>query len=143
MQPWFWGTLALLVAIIEVILPGFYLIWIAIGALITEIAVLLVPLDSLESQLAVFAAAATLSCAGGFFAYRVLDKHPVETDANRRDRQMIGTHGIVAVPLRNGTGKVRLGDTVWLAEGPDLGEGAPVVVTGVRGTVVIVAPQGG
>jgi membrane protein implicated in regulation of membrane protease activity len=33
---------------------------------------------------------------------------------------------------------VRLGDSVWLAEGPNLSEGTSVIVKSVRGTRVIV-----
>jgi membrane protein implicated in regulation of membrane protease activity len=53
---------------------------------------------------------------------------------------MIGAKGVVTEAIRDGVGKVRLGDTVWLAEGPDLDDGTPVAVTGMRGTVVIVSP---
>jgi membrane protein implicated in regulation of membrane protease activity len=42
--------------------------------------------------------------------------------------------GIVCEAIRNGEGKVRLGDGVWLAAGPDMPEGTPVVVDGVHGT---------
>jgi membrane protein implicated in regulation of membrane protease activity len=40
----------------------------------------------------------------------------------------------------HGTGKVRLGDTVWLAEGPDLPTGTAVIVKSVRRARVRVAP---
>jgi inner membrane protein len=55
---------------------------------------------------------------------------------------MVGDRGVVSVPIVNGRGKVRLGDSVWIAEGPELGVGTPVVVTGVRGTCVIVDAAG-
>jgi len=51
---------------------------------------------------------------------------------------MIGAKGIVCEPFENGAGKVRLGDSVWLAEGPNLSEGTSVIVKSVRGTRVIV-----
>ena len=59
---------------------------------------------------------------------------------NQRGLEMVGARGKVIEVLANGHGKVELGDSVWLAEGPDLVLGSPVVVTSVRGTVVIVAP---
>lgn len=52
---------------------------------------------------------------------------------------MIGQRGTVAADFVHGRGKVRLGDSVWLAEGPDLPQGAPVVVISVRGTSVVVS----
>ena len=94
---------------------------------------------SIHAQLALFAAASALSCVCGYFVYRRLN---VATDStlNQRDRAMIGQRGTVAADFVNGRGKVRLGDSVWLAEGPDLAQGAPVVVTSVRGTSVLVVP---
>ena len=39
-----------------------------------------------------------------------------------------------------GGGKVRLDDTLWMANGPDLEAGAEVTVVGVDGTVLRVEP---
>ena len=36
----------------------------------------------------------------------------------------------------NGQGKARVGDSLWLAEGPDLPAGAPVEVVGVDGSTL-------
>jgi membrane protein implicated in regulation of membrane protease activity len=52
---------------------------------------------------------------------------------------MIGAKGVVSQSIVNGHGKVKLGDTVWLAEGPDLESGAAFIVTDVRGITVIVS----
>ena len=96
---------------------------------------------SLEGQLGVFAAASALSCVAGYFVYRRLHQHQHQRDdlpLNERDRAMFGERGTVCEAFVNGRGKVRLGDSVWLAAGPDLAEGAPVVVSGVRGTRLVV-----
>jgi membrane protein implicated in regulation of membrane protease activity len=57
----------------------------------------------------------------------------------QRHLSLIGVHGIVSTSFVDGKGKVRLGDSVWLAEGADLLEGTPIVVRSARGTSVIVA----
>ena len=86
-----------------------------------------------------FAAASLVSCVAGYYVYRHL-LHPRTGDGcderarpahHRRARR-----GEEA--LANGHGKIRLGDTVWLAEGPDLPAGAPVVVKDTRGTTAVV-----
>ena len=41
-------------------------------------------------------------------------------------------------PVKDGTGKVRVGDTVWLVHGSDAPAGASVRVTGVQGAVLTV-----
>ena len=45
---------------------------------------------------------------------------------------------VVEEPIENGRGRVRLGDTLWAAQGPDLAAGAKARVTKLDGTVVIV-----
>jgi len=43
-------------------------------------------------------------------------------------------------PIVDGRGRVRVDDTVWLVEGPDLPAGARVQVTGVANTLLRVTP---
>ena len=45
---------------------------------------------------------------------------------------------MVEQAIQNGRGKVRVGDTVWQAEGPDVPAGASVKVTAAKGTVLVV-----
>jgi membrane protein implicated in regulation of membrane protease activity len=118
--------------------PGAYLVWVALGAALTGAADAAFGL-SLEGQLGVFAAATALSCAAGYFVYRDLHRRQRhEEPLNERHRSMLGERGTVCEGFVNGRGKVRLGDSVWLAAGPDLAEGAPVVVNGFRGTRLVV-----
>jgi membrane protein implicated in regulation of membrane protease activity len=82
-----------------------------------------------------------LSCGVGYFVYRHLPGHRHgETALNQRHLEMVGARGTVCEAFRNGQGKIRLGDTVWLASGPDLAEGAPVTVIAVQGIRLVVRP---
>ncbi len=136
---WVWAIGALFLAIIELHAPGMYLIWIAAGAGITALAALVFALAP-EGQFIVFAASSPLACIAGYFVYRhALHRHRAEPAPNQRERALIGARGVVAEPIRDGRGKIRLGNSVWLAEGPDLPQGAPVVVKALRDTTVIVA----
>ena len=131
---WAWIVLAGVLAIAEMVLPGSYLMWIALGAAITGLVAAATGMV-LEGQLAVFAAATAASCIGGYFVYRGQEwDRGRETPLNAPRRSRVGAHGTVCEALVNGRGKVRVGDTVWLADGPDLAEGTPVIVSGVRGT---------
>lgn len=139
---WVWTILAALIGLSELHTPGSYLIWIAVGAALTAAADAIWSL-SLSAQLGTFAAASAVSCVGGYFVYRRFN-HPIDSRVrlNQRHLQMIGARGVVRVPIVNGRGKVQLGDTVWLAEGPELPEGSPIVVSGVRGSLVVVQGLG-
>jgi inner membrane protein len=136
---WAWMILAGVLGLLEMHVPGAYLVWIALGAMLTGVADAAFGL-SLEGQLAVFAAASALSCAAGYFVYRELHRRQPrhEQPLNERHRSMLGERGTVCETFVSGRGKVRLGDTVWLAAGADLAEGTPVVVSGVRGTRLVV-----
>ena len=45
--------------------------------------------------------------------------------------------------IAHGRGKARIGDTVWVVEGPDAPAGAQVRVSAARGTVLVVEPTQG
>jgi len=139
---WPWAILAGLLALAELHLPGSYLVWIALGVALTG-AVDAAFGVSVEAQLGTFAAASALSCIAGYFVYRRLDRRRRgATPLNDRSLAMVGARGTVCDAFFNGRGKVRLGDGVWLADGPDLAEGAPVVVSAVRGTRLFVQALG-
>ena len=139
---WSWAVLAAATGLAEIHFPGGYLVWIALGAAVTA-AIELVWGLSFEWQVMAFALASALSCGVGYFVYRRFHRGPDgRAILNQRDRAMIGAQGVVSTPLVDGRGKVKLGDVVWQAQGPDLPEGTPVVVTATRSSWVVVEPAG-
>jgi membrane protein implicated in regulation of membrane protease activity len=79
-----------------------------------------------------------VSCTVGYFVYRHIDRPRTGGVLNQRDLLMVGAQGVVFTAITHGHGKVKLGDTVWIAEGPSLAEGEPVIVKSVRGSRVVV-----
>jgi membrane protein implicated in regulation of membrane protease activity len=135
---WTWVILAGVLGLAELHVPGSYLMWIALGAAVTAALDVLFEL-SLEGQIGSFAVASALSCLGGYFVYRRWRRTGAgEMPLNLRHQAMVGERGTVCEAFLSGRGKVRLGDGVWLADGPDLAEGTPIVVSGVRGTRLVV-----
>jgi len=131
---WIWAILGAVLALAEMHIPGGYLIWIAVGAALTSAASAAWNLP-IEAQLALFAVASVLSCAAGYFVYRGRWRVTgVDTMLNERTATLVGARGVVSDPIANGTGKVRLGDSVWIAEGPELPSGTPVIVRSVVGS---------
>ena len=141
---WNWAVVSALVAVAELHLPGSYLIWVALGGMLTAVAAAAGQAASLEMQISVFAVAAGLSCVAGWFVYHARPWHKGE-DAllNRRAQQMVGARATVCDGFVNGEGKVRLGDSEWLAEGVGLSAGSTVVVTEVRGARLVVRAADG
>ena len=61
-----------------------------------------------------------------------------QPDLNRPAVQLIGRTLVVAQAIDGGRGKVRVGDTLWPAEGPDAPVGSEVRVISTNATVLIV-----
>ena len=61
-----------------------------------------------------------------------------QPDLNRRAEQLIGRVLLLEEAIEAGRGKVRVGDTLWLAEGTDLPAGTRVKVTGARRDALVV-----
>ncbi len=135
---WAWAIAAAVIGLAELHAPGSYLIWIALGPGLTAVVVALWDF-SIAAQLGIFAAASAVSCIVGSFVYRRMTvPRRADTLLNQRNLQLVGARGVVCEAFAGGYGKVRLGDSVWLAQGPDLAEGTAVVVRSVAGTRVSV-----
>ncbi|HEX7777256.1 MAG TPA: NfeD family protein [Parvibaculum sp.] len=134
---WTWWIIAAVLAILELVVPGIFFIWLAAAAAVVGLLLLAVDLP-LTLQVALFAA---LSVAAVWASRRYLGQHPIESDRpllNQRAATYIGRTVTVEQPIENGRGKVRIGDSLWLAQGPDTAAGASVRVTGADGGVLIV-----
>lgn len=63
-----------------------------------------------------------------------------QPDLNRRGAQLVGRTATVAETIEGRRGKVRIGDTVWPAEGPDAAMGATVRIVAVDTSVLVIEP---
>ncbi|CAM8649072.1 NfeD family protein [Sphingobium sp.] len=132
---WGWLVFAALLGIAEVMIPGVFLIWIAIAAAITGLVALALPI-ALPLQFLLFAA---LSIAAVYAGRRWYVDNPVaSTDPllNDRTARLIGQIVTVVEPIVGGEGRVRVGDSVWTATGADADAGARVRVVGADGTML-------
>lgn len=139
-SPWAWAVAAVVVAFLELAVPGNYLIWIACAAAFTALVGFVIDW-SLNSQLTFFAVACIASCVAGFFVYRHLALRGTDTEPmNRRDLELVGQSATASEAFVNGRGRVRLNDTIWLAEGnEDFAAGTALTITAVHGTSLVVA----
>ena len=73
--------------------------------------------------------ALSLICA--YMGKRIMDRRNETSDLpllNRRGEQMVGRTATLSEPIREGRGRIQLGDTLWRVSGPDLPVGARVRV---------------
>ena len=135
-----WLILAALLALTELMVPGIFLVFVAAGAALTGLVTLLFPHFPLLFQVVLFAAGASAAVGLGRRWYL---RHPVANAdplLNDRVARLIGQVVTVAEPIEAGCGKVRVGDSEWLARGPDVPAGAHVRIIGAVGNSLTVEP---
>lgn len=140
-QHWFWLALGLLLAAAEIAVPGVFLIWLAMAAIVTGLLTWVLPIG-LPVQIVIFAVLAIVSV---FTGRRYLRSHPIEGAdplMNQRAARLVGETAIVTQAIEGGSGRVRLGDSEWLARGPDTLLGVRVRIAGAEGVVLLVEPVG-
>ncbi|MEO9215646.1 MAG: NfeD family protein [Rhodanobacter sp.] len=133
-----WWILALLLIAGEVLLPGYFMLWIGLAAAAMGVVLWAVPTLGLLAQAVVFALLAFAFCIGyaRWLRPRLERSAPGDERLNRRGEQMIGQRYVLVEPIVNGRGKARVGDGQWLVSGPDLPLGSTVEVVSVEGTTL-------
>ena len=136
-----WLIAALALGIAELAIPGVFLIFLAIAAAMTGVAVLALADLPPAAQLASFAVWSAVAVLIGRRWYR---DYPVATsDAllNQRTARMIGQTVTVDRDIEHGNGRVRVGDGSWPAMGPDMPAGSEARIVAVADGVVVVEPR--
>lgn len=134
---WHWLAIGLLLAAAEMAIPGVFLIWLAGAALITGALTWALPL-TLAWQIVIFAALAVISV---FVGRQYLRANPVAAAdplLNDRGARLVGETVVVTHAIDGGQGRVRQGDSEWLAKGPDAEPGTRMRVAGHEGVVLVV-----
>lgn len=136
---WGWFVLALLLGALEIASPGAFMIWLAGAALATGVLTLLLGLGW-ELQLVAFAVLAVAAVLAGRVYLR---RHPIRSadpPLNRRADRLVGEVVTVAEAIRHGQGRVQVGDSPWIAAGPDMAAGARARIVSVDGNRLHVEP---
>ena len=139
--PWNWFILAVILFALETVIPGVHFLWFGVAAVLVGLVALATDI-AWQWQLIAFA---IIAVATVFLVRRYARPDATLSDLpdlNVRGAQYIGRTVTVEEPIRSGRGKVRVGDTVWQAEGPDSAAGSRVRVTSVNGTVLVVEREG-
>ncbi|HEY0123389.1 MAG TPA: NfeD family protein [Rhizobium sp.] len=134
--PWSWWVLGLALLAAELVLPGFFLIWIGLAAIIVG-ALSLLFWDSAfwiwQVQWLIFAASAVIvTLLGRHYVYNT-SQATDEPFLNQRGASLVGRTATLAEPITEGRGRIRLEDTYWTVMGPDLPAGTRVKVVASNG----------
>jgi len=136
-----WWLLALVLIAAEMLVPGYFMLWIGIAAAVMGLVTFVLPSLPAIAQAVLFGVLAIGACMIYWKFIRPLaeqrDDQPL---LNKRGAQMIGQRFVLSEAIVNGRGKVKVGDGSWLASGPDLPAGNEVEVVAVDGTTLSVKP---
>ena len=132
---WGWLVFAALLGVAEVMIPGVFLIWVALAAAVTGLIALLLPV-SVPVQLLIFALLCLVSVWGGRRWYAANPVGSQDPLLNDRTARLIGEVVLVVEPIEAGRGRVKVGDSVWSCRGPDAPVGSRVRVVGAEASVL-------
>jgi len=138
---WNWFIIAVVMLMLELAVPGVHFMWFGLAAVVIGVLALSVDI-ALHWQLIIFA---LLSLGAIYWLRQFWRPDAVQSDQpnlNVRGAQYIGRIVTVEEAISGGRGKVRVGDTLWNAEGPDLPKGARAKVTSTNGTALVVSAVG-
>ena len=133
---WHWLILAGILLLVEMLLPSFFFLWLAVAAAVTGLVLLAVPELGWQYQLMVFSGLSVVSIA---LFRRYQRRNPAQTDQpalNRRGEQYIGRTFTLEQPVVNRNGSLRVDDSTWRINGDDMPAGTQVTVTGVDGVIL-------
>jgi membrane protein implicated in regulation of membrane protease activity len=140
---WSWIVLGLILLVLEVLMPGIFLIWFGAAALVTGIfALLLLDIAGFgwQSQLLLFL---ILSVVFPLVSRKFFGSSKREVDEpllNRRGEQLIGQRAFLIEAIVNGHGRLKINDTIWRATGIDMPMGTSVLIIGFDQGTLIVEP---
>src|SRR5262245_30381557 len=138
---WNWFILAAVLLVLEILVPGAFMLWFGLAAIMVGLISLAV-IWPWQFQLLAFAAISI----GSILVWRRIS--PVTETApapmlNRRAEGFVGRVFTLERPIVDGNGSVRIGDSIWMVRGPDTPAGARVKVTQADGGTLVVAPAEG
>ncbi|MFN2099613.1 NfeD family protein [Altererythrobacter sp. MF3-039] len=136
---WIWLTIGLVLIALEMLVPGVFLLWLGLAAVVTSAIAFVFDLGP-AFQVVNFV---FLSLIAVYSAKRFLRERPIESSdplLNKRGGRLVGETAIVTQALDGGSGRIRYGDSEWIARGPDIDVGERVRITGSNGAELLVEP---
>ena len=130
-----WLSLAALLALAELFVPGVFLIWVAAAAAVTGILSLFIDL-TVAGQLTLFGLSTIFAVLGGrrwYLMHNVESENPLLND---RAAQLVGKTVTIVETVSATSGRVKVADGEWPAKGPDMEKGTVAKVAAVENGVL-------
>jgi len=138
MQWWYWILVGIALIIMELMIPAFFVLWFGLGALITGVLVLIVPVLPLPAQIFIWALSSAVMTVLWF---RLFPRIPSKTRIGTADGDIIGEIGLLTGDVSQfQRGSVRfqrpiLGSEEWLCIADmDIAAGSRVKIQSAEGS---------
>jgi inner membrane protein len=134
---WNWFILGGLLLAVEIVAPGTFMLWLGLSAILVGL-ISLVIVWPWQAQLVAFAVLSIVSIIVWRRLSPKVDEVRTQPFLNRRAESFVGRMFTLEKPIVDGSGTVRIGDTLWQVRGPDAPAGSRVKVTGADGATLAV-----
>ncbi len=139
-----WFTLGLALVLLELFVPGVFIIWFGLAAFASGVLAVFYELTLIEQAL-VFSGFSALFLLTGWFVYgKIKKKEPVAEYKYLNDPAgaLVGKTFVLAEDTADGRAKAKIGDSVWIVECEDgLKKGDKVKILGVVEGVILKAEK--
>ena len=139
--PWAWIVVGVLLLALELVVPGGFLVWMGVAAIITGLAAFIQPIGW-PFQFLLFGGLSLILIVAWMRYFKDRERKSDRPLLNRRADTFIGHEAELDEPILNGFGRLRLGDTLWRIAGPDLPAGRRVRIVAAEGALLRVEPAG-
>jgi membrane protein implicated in regulation of membrane protease activity len=139
--PWSWWVLGLVLLGLEILVPGNVFVWFGVAALLTGVLAFFAVVGW-QVELIVFVVLAVVLVIVGRRVFARQAQPGEQPFLNDRGHRLVGNTYMLASPMVDGHGQVRVDDTNWRVTGPDLPSGTLVKVVDADGAVLKVEKAG-
>ncbi len=136
---WNWYLAGVVLLILEIVMPGMWVMWIGMGALVAGLASHIAGGLPIPVQWIIFAVVSIISMFLGRRWFKARTENSKHT-LNNRMAGNIGRTVRLEEPIEHGRGKIRIDDTIWTVTGPPCQAGSMVRVVGVENGYFKVEP---
>lgn len=134
---WHWLGFGVVLLILELVTSSGFLLWIGLSAGMVGFLLWLIPGLTGLIQCLIFAITSVATVAIWTFFIRKNPNHSDHPYLNRRAEQYIDRVFTLTEPVRHGTGKIRVDDSVWRIRCEDCPAGTKVKIVDVDGVILI------
>jgi hypothetical protein len=140
MTHWYWWVFAIILLVLEMLLPATFFLGAAVAAASIGFLMLIVPTMSFAHQILAFSIISITSVIISRFLFTRSSFRNEGILSNHRGADYIGRIFVLTESIINGVGCIRADDGYWRVEGEDCPVGRRVKVIGVEGTRLKVQP---